>query len=282
MVALTNEMVVHRTTEATSAMALTRRALADGFDRIVAVGGDGTLHEVVNGFFDGTSPLAPEAVLVHLPFGTGGDFRRSLGVPTGWDAVDQLTSDRIRRIDLIRATVTTDHDQKTRYVANIASFGLGGVVVRSMQRLRGTAFVGGLLSYLGAILHGLAVHTPPVVEIDVDDTSLGRLRIHNVAVANGHTFGGGLRIAPSARLDDGRLDVVVLRDLPIRTLLRHAHRFYRGTHPELDGVVTATGQRVVARPVDADEPILLDLDGEPVGHLPATFEIVPDAIRVQG
>jgi len=281
LVALTDGLSVQWTTGPRSATLLTRSALQDGFDRILAIGGDGTLHEVVNGFFEGRTALAPEAILVHLPFGTGVDFRRSLGVPTGLPSVAQLGSERIRRIDLIRTLVTTDAGPQTRYVANIASFGLGGLVVQLMQHLQGSALVGGRLSYLGAILRGLAVHAPPLVDLAVDDAQIGRVRIHNVAVANGHTFGGGLRIAPRARIDDGRLDVVVLRDLPVRSLVRHAHRFYRGTHPGLDGVEIASGRRVVALPVDAS-PVPMDLDGEPFGRLPATFELVPAAIRVQG
>jgi YegS/Rv2252/BmrU family lipid kinase len=281
LLAITDGLSVQWTTGPRSATAQTRAALRNRFDRILAIGGDGTLHEVVNGFFEGRTAIAPEATLVHLPFGTGVDFRRSLDVPTGLPSVAQLTSPKVRRIDLIRALVTTDTGPETRYVANIASFGLGGLVVQSMQHLQGSALVGGRLSYLGAILRGLAVHTPPLVDLAVDDAWIGRVRIHNVAVANGHTFGGGLQIAPCARIDDGRLDVVVLRDLPIRTLLRHAHRFYRGTHPGLNGVEIATGQRVAALPVDAP-PVPMDLDGESLGRLPAVFELVPDAIRVQG
>jgi len=281
LVALTDGLSVQWTTAPRSATVQTRAALRNGFDRILAIGGDGTLHEVVNGFFEERTAIAPEGTLVHLPFGTGVDFRRSLGIPTGLSSVDQLTSPKVRRIDLIRTLVTTDTGPQTRYVANIASFGLGGLVVQSMQHLRGSALVGGRLSYLGAILRGLATHVPPLVDLAVDDAQIGRVRIHNVAVANGHTFGGGLPIAPRARIDDGRLDVVVLRDLPIRTLLRHAHRFYRGTHPGLDGVEIASGRRVVALPVDAPS-VPMDLDGEPFGRLPAVFELVPDALRVQG
>jgi YegS/Rv2252/BmrU family lipid kinase len=277
---VTPRLSVRWTTGPGAATTLTRTALADGFDRIVAVGGDGTVHEVVNGFFRGTTPLAPHAVLAHVPVGTGSDFGRALGVGTGCAAVNRLAASGPRRIDLLRATVTTDAGRCTRYVANIASFGLGGVVVRAVRRLRSRTLVSGRLAYLGGILYSLCVHTPPVVTLSVDGTSLGRCRIHNGAVANGHTFGGGLRIAPDARLDDGRLHLVVLHALSIGRLVRHAPRFYRGTHTTLDGVTALAGRRVRAESATS-VPVLVDLDGEPVGRLPATFEIVPNAIRVQ-
>jgi diacylglycerol kinase family enzyme len=104
--------------------------------------------------------------------------------------------------------------------------------------------------------------------------------IRAVAVANGRSFGGGLPIAPDAHLDDGRFDIVVLGDLPRRTLIRHIQRFYAGTHLGLDDVLAFRGRHITARPETRD-PVLLDVDGEPMGQLPASFILHARALRVQ-
>lgn len=271
---------VQWTTERGSATALTRSALQNGVDRIVAVGGDGTLNEVVNGFFDAGDAIRPDAVLAPLPCGTGSDFCRTLGVST--DALAALDRSPVRRVDLGRARFTDPHGALvSRWFVNVASFGLGGSVVRTVDRMPAKAVLGGFLGYLGAILFGLATFGTPRVRLRVDDAPWASLAVRDVSIANGQFFGGGLRIAPAARLDDGCLDVVAVGDVPIRTLVRRAARFYHGTHLDLDGVRATHGRRIDAEP-EGDGAVPLQLDGEAVGRLPATFTVVPRALRVQG
>lgn len=259
-----------------------RTALRDGYDRVLAVGGDGTLNEVANGFFDGDTPIRPSAVLAPISCGTGSDFRRSLDASMPPEAaVHTLLQDRFCTIDLGRLRYTTeDGDDATRHFVNIASFGMGGAVDHLVQSLPMKARRSGRLAYLYAILHTLVRQPNVPVDLSIDGVPRGTFRIRNVAVANGRFFGGGLPIAPRARLDDGRFDVIVLGDLTRRALLRHAHRFYRGTHTALKHVFTVRGTRITATPT-TDATVRLDVDGEPLGRLPATFEIVPQALRVQ-
>jgi YegS/Rv2252/BmrU family lipid kinase len=265
---------------------MTRSALRAGADRILAVGGDGTVHEVVNGFYDDGQPVAPEAVLAHLPCGTGGDFRRALGVPAGLDAASVLQGGRIRAIDLMRVTCRTPAGEAaTSLVANVASCGLGGVVVQVVRHLptpTGTWLgpFGGTLAYFVAILYGLAVSASDAVTVDIDGRTLGRIRMRTIAVANGPSFGGGLRIAPEARVDDGLLDVVTIGDASIGALLARAHRFYAGTHRGLDAVRFVRGRQITIHPT-SPSPVWLEGDGELLGCLPATFEVLPEALRVQ-
>jgi len=275
------ELAVCKTAGPGDATTLARAALSEDYDRIVAVGGDGTLHEVVNGYFqpDGTS-ITPAPPLVPLPCGTGTDFSRGLGAKTGLDAAIHLQSDRVRPVDLLRIDYTTaDGDRVHRYAINVTSFGLSSSVVRFMNR-GGFSLPGPTLRYFGAILRALVRHRPFPVELSVDGTSLDTKRVRIVAVANGPLFAAGLQIAPEAQIDDGRLDVTVLHDLAIPTLLRHVRRFYNGTHPTLDGVTTLRGQQVTAHP-RGNTPVWLEADGELLGRLPATIEVVPEAIRVQ-
>jgi YegS/Rv2252/BmrU family lipid kinase len=271
-----------------AATELTRTALHAGGNRIVAVGGDGTLHEVVNGFFDDDRPIAPQAVLVHLPCGTGGDFRRALQVGNGLASAHQLRSPRVREIDLLRVRyASAQNEAASQYVANVASCGLGGRVVQSVEQTPArlgarVGPLGGTLVYLGAILYGLATDRPARLRIEIDGRDLGTVTARNVAIANGPAFGGGLRIAPRATIDDGELDVVIIEDVSLRFLLSHAHRFYRGTHAALPGVHHLRGRRVTLHPAPGEtDPVWLEGDGELLGRLPASVEVMPRALRIQ-
>lgn len=262
------------------ATALTRTALRDGVERIIAVGGDGTLHEVVNGFFapDGR-PLAPTACLLPIACGTGNDFRRSLDIPAAPNVEALLTQNRTRTIDLLRISSTSDGTQQHRYALNVVSFGLSSRVVETVHR--GTVpLPGRALRYLGALLYSLFTHRPIPIELHLDGTPLPIAAAHLVAVGNGHTFGDGLKITPHAVLDDGQFDVTILRDHPLLPLLRHLPRLYRGTHLSLDAMEGHRGRRLRARS-PRNEPVWLEADGELVGRLPATIEVAPQALHLQ-
>jgi YegS/Rv2252/BmrU family lipid kinase len=270
---------------------MTRAALRRGAERIVAVGGDGTVHEVVNGFFEEGAGegrmIAPDAVFAHLPCGTGGDFRRALGVPSGRAAARLLRSDRTRRVDLMRVTCRTSTGRASQIVANVSSCGLGGDVVQSVRSLPSAVGarlgpVGGSLAYFVAILRRLATSAPGRVQVTVDGRDAGTFDTRTVAVANGSSLGGGLHLAPQAVVDDGVLDVVVVGDLPVSRLLACAPRFYRGTHLSLPGIHVFRGRRITLEPPSppgSAPPTWLEGDGELLGHLPATFEVLPGALR---
>lgn len=262
-----------------TATELTRNALNEGFDRIAAVGGDGTLHEVVNGFFDEGTAINPSAVLVPFGFGTGTDFCRALDVPIGLASVAQVQSRRVRPIDLLHVRYTTEHgDRAHRYAVNVTSFGLSGTVVRSLPAR--TSVFGRVVRYLKALLIALLSHQPQSLSLTLDDTPLGSSSLHLVAVGNSSTFGSGIRIAPHAKIDDGQFDVTVIKDRSIFGLLPHLLRFYRGTHPTLQGITTHRGRHLTAYS-NSNDPVWLEADGEKLGRLPATIEIVPDALRLQ-
>ena len=276
------DLTVTRTPAPGEATVLTRTAVRNGAERIVAVGGDGTLHEVVNGFFaaDGT-PLSPAPVLTPLPCGTGSDFCRALGVPSAPEAIARLSDPRSRRIDLLRVHHTAPSGARAhRYALNVVSFGLSARVVERLGR-RPRGFLRGRLSYIGALLRALGSHRPFEAELAMDGTPLPGSAVHLGAVANGPSFGAGIRIAPGARPDDGRLDVTVLHDTPALALLVRLRRFYQGTHPALDGVITARGRRLTATSRTGEAPVPLEADGEWLGRLPTTVEVVPGALRLQ-
>jgi len=274
----TGSLSVQWTTGPNAATRLTRQALKDGADRIVAVGGDGTLHEVVNGFFEDEARIAPTAVLVVAACGSGSDFRRTLGAATGVRAADQLQSDRIAPVDVLRIEYTTSRRRVSRYAINIASAGLSGTVVRRFSG--GRPLIPARLRYFGAALRALSTDRPVPVRLALDGTSLASRHVRLVVAANGHTFAAGVPIAPTATPHDGLLDLVVLRDMPVPTLLRHAPRFYRGTHTALPDVETYRGRHLTIAPLGS-QPVWTEADGEALGRLPMSVTVIPHALRIQ-
>ena len=258
---------------------LTRDALRGGAERIVAIGGDGTINEVVNGFFDAGAPIAPEASFAVIPFGTGGDFRRSLHIPLEIaDAAKVIAANVRKKIDVGRLDFTsTSGDRTTRMFANIASFGVSGVVDRFVNE-SGKKF--GRLSFAVATARGMWSYKNQRVQLVFDGTDRVESTISTVAVANGRFFGGAMMVAPQAELDDGLFDVVAMGDFGLGDFLASGRRLYKGTHLGMDKVTSRRARVVEAEGVEPGAVIELDVDGENPGRLPARFELVPQALWV--
>lgn len=261
---------------------LAREALHEGFAGVAVVGGDGTLNEAVNGFFDPAgAPVAPEAWLGPFPCGTGSDFRRTVGIRGSDEAmVTRMLWARPRRIDVGWLTFLDDQGQPAhRAFLNIASFGLSGLVDRLVND--SPKWMGGTTAFLLGTLRGMVHYRNQRVRLRLDDREPRELSMLNVAVANGRYFGGGMHIAPKAAIDDGLFDVVSLAISSGRALVRTLD-IYRGGHLGWKGVTCERARRVHAEPVDSNERVLLDVDGEAPGSLPATFELRPGALRLRG
>jgi len=267
-----------RTTGPGDATRLTREALRAGAERIVAIGGDGTVNEVVNGFFDDAGkPIAPEASFALLPFGTGGDFRRTFRLPVETaDAAAVIAANQRKKIDVGRLTfVATSGEQAHRMFANIASFGVSGVVDRMVNE-SGKRF--GRLSFMVATARASWAYKNQRVQLTFDGADRVEATINTVAVANGRYFGGAMKVAPDAEVDDGLFDVVALGDFGFGDILKSGRRLYKGTHVTMDKVTTRRAKVVEAEPVDPGAVVELDVDGETPGRLPARFEILPAAL----
>jgi len=259
------------------ATALARRALKDGYQRLVVVGGDGTCNEVVNGFFESGAPLNTEATLVPLSFGTGCDLARSLGMPKGVAAVSRLVKGQPRRIDLGRAAYLGQQGQPTqRYFVNYADLVLGGETVQQVQRL--PKALGGFLAFLLGSSLAMLTHRGKRLHLLVDGATAFEGVSSLVVISNGSYFGGGMHIAPMASLEDGLFDVVILHGLGRGELIWNLPRVYRGTHVGDRRVQYMKGSRVE---VVTAERVLIGMDGEQPGRASATFEIVPRALLVQ-
>ena len=223
---------------------LTRDLLRQGHDLIVAAGGDGTINEVANGFVNADGTIFAGAAMGILPLGTGGDFQRTLGIPSKLeDAVEILASGIPAPIDVGKAEfVGLNGAPATRYLVNVASY-------------RGNR-----------------------VTLEIDGApSPNSYRITNIAIGNGRFHGSGMHPCPTAVLNDGILEVTVIEYLHLFELARDIRILYSANvyrHPKVHHL---RGRRIVAR---AEEPTLIEIDGEPLGALPLEVTIAPGRLLV--
>lgn len=266
------------TTHRGHATDLTCQGLKEGFDLIVAVGGDGTNNEVVNGFFEDEKPINSEAVFGCITRGTGGDLRKTLGTPRDLGRAAALLAGGSTRVVDVGHMTLIDHEGKrvSRYFINIASFGIGGEVDARVNRT--TKALGGFVSFAWASLVSMVHYKNKPVRLTVDGKTVGDFKIFNCAVANGQYFGGGMHVAPYAKMDDGLFDIVVLGDFSRTETILEMNKIYNGTHVHNPKVQCLTGRVVEAT---SDEVVLLDVDGEQPGRLPSTFSVLPGALRVK-
>jgi YegS/Rv2252/BmrU family lipid kinase len=258
---------------------LARSAALMGCSAIVAIGGDGTFFEVVNGVMDlGEAGTSPDLAVGLLQAGRGSDFGRSAGVPTDVEAAcRRILQGRTQLTDLGHVTYTTmSGGERSRYFANAAGLGFDGeVTVRANAAPR--VMGGGTVPYLTSLLATLSTYRNKQVTVQVDQDEAWQARVNSVIVANGQFFGGGMKIAPEASLSDGLFDVVVLGDLGKLDLVRNVPRVYVGTHVTHPKVRVLKGREVR---VDSPDRMLLQADGEVLGKAPASFRIVPGALRL--
>lgn len=271
-----------------AAARLTRAALQEGVEHVIACGGDGTNNEVVNGFFAEPRPGAPDlpirpgAVLSVLMLGTGGDFRKSFGAPAEPDAqIERIAAATPRPLDIGRLDYTADDGAPaSRYFVNIASFGASGEVDRAVNRARWTKKISGALAFFVASASAMARYRPSPVRLRVDDGPERTFIVNVGAVCNGRYFGGGMHVAPMADPGDGVLELVVMHDMGLWDLLRDPRAIYRGEHLASPKVAHLRGRKVEALPAEG-KVVLLDVDGEAPGRLPATFTLLPGAISLR-
>jgi diacylglycerol kinase (ATP) len=259
---------------------LAQEEAASGRKLVVALGGDGTISEVADGIM-GVGNVGKDCALGIIPRGTGGDFRRTLGLPSDIGKASQhVRSAPAHRIDMGRATfVAEDGSPRTRHFINMASFGLSADAARrangSHKRL------GAKLAFLGAAVGSLVAYENVEVLIRVDGGPERRQTTLLGAIGNGCFFGGGMKICPGSCLDDGLFDVVVVGDVSRRYVVRKIAMIYAGNHLALPPISSTQGRTIEVKPVPGSPPIPIELDGETPGYLPATFEILPAALTLR-
>jgi diacylglycerol kinase (ATP) len=250
---------------------LAREAADEGASLLVVVGGDGTVHEVVNGI------AQREGVeLAVVPRGTGWDFARTHGIPKRLGEALRIAAEGTARpFDLGRAVYAADGIEVSAWFANMASVGMSGAVAKKANTT--TKALGAKTSYLLALGVVFARWKNVHLQVRVDDEERNAL-MEDVIVAVGRYLAGGMMITPDAEPDDGLFDVLLIGDVTKTELVRVMPKIYRGTHlPHPKGEVLRG--RTVS--IEADDALPIQLDGEQPGTTPARFEIVPAAIRLR-
>jgi len=253
------------------AAALAGEAARKGAKLIIACGGDGTVSEVANGILSS----GKDVELGILPSGTGGDFRRTLEIPSrSRDAARVLRTGRTVRIDVGRVSfIDNNGAEAMRYFVGVASCGMSTKVI---ERVKADG-----ISFASSLLQTAIRHEAIRLVVQLDDAHDRQLTVSNLCIANARYFGGGMKIAPDAKLTDGKFDVVGVGDLSALKIFTSAPRVYLGSHLSMPEVSHALARKVTVRPADRDKEVALEIDGELPGRLPATFQIIPEALQVR-
>jgi YegS/Rv2252/BmrU family lipid kinase len=265
---------------------LAREGAIAGHPLVIAVGGDGTFHEVANGLMAARAgnygTKADDTRIGMIAQGTGGDFRKTLGLEHRLDKyLDALKSGRERPLDLGKFSGggKTDH-----YFVNILSAGMGGLVDRYVAEA--SRMLGGTAAYFGASVKALINARLGNLKCKVTNdgkTEEHQIRSYMLAICNGRYFGSGMKVAPMAEVDDGIFEVVALGATSKLGFAMTSRGIYTGAHIGQAGTVHLRGQKIVLDLAndDARDVYLLDVDGEPMGGLPLTVEVVPKALTLR-
>jgi diacylglycerol kinase (ATP) len=262
---------------------LARRSAESGRKLIIACGGDGTVNEVANGIL-----LSGNDVEMGVfPSGTGGDFRRTVRMPAEpREAARALKNGSTKKIDVGKVTYTDENGGSAeRYFLNVSSFGLAAGVIGRVKSATSLDWlpadnIRGRASFALSTLQEVVALQTTTARVKIDDGEERSIGTVNFCVANARFFGGGMKIAPKAKISDGFLDVVNIGDIRTAKIILNAYTLYRGTHLDLPEVKDTLAKRIEARPLNGEQ-IPIEIDGELGGFLPAAWEIVPSALNLR-
>ncbi len=262
------------------AVSLAREAAQAGYRRIGAVGGDGSLHEVLDGICSwcretGTPP--EEFCLAVVPIGSGNDWIRSCGVPDSIPAVvDLIASESFGRMDVVRVTTA---DGSVRYMANVGGTGFDSHVCERVNRQKERGMRSRMI-YLNALRYTMFHLKPISICVVADGQEVFRGAAYSLALGNGPWSGGGMRQVPLAVNDDGWLDWMVVPKSRLRSLVKEVPRLFSGSVNESPLILSGRARCLQVAPLDAESADIVELDGEIEGRLPLTVEISGAQIQV--
>lgn len=268
------------TEKSLQAIDIARDAIKGGSELIIGVGGDGTMNEIANGFFEDRKIINPATTLGVLPAGTGSDLTKSLNIPAGLkDALKVITQAPCALIDVGRVTFKGySGEESERFFLNVADFGVGGEVVKRVNQRRMERKAS---SYVRCLVSAMVNYKSRRMKIRVDGRELPEADYLVGAVANGRIFGKGMKVAPGAKLDDGFFDLVLVKGMKFLEFCRHGWKIFLGNHLTHPKISLVRGKNIEALTLEEGE-VLLELDGEQLGGLPATFEILPRRFPIKG
>lgn len=262
------------------ATALAKEAAEQGFRKIMAVGGDGSLHEVFNGIMKwcADNSVSPsEFVMGVMPIGSGNDWIKSLNVPHDClEVVDLIAEESFGQMDVVRVSSVGG---KVRYLANGAGVGFDSHVCKRVNMLKESGFRSKMI-YLNALRH-TALHLKAInVQVCIDGKEFFSGETYSIAVGNGRYSGSGMRQVPLARMDDGAIDLMLVPKIPLTQVFKQIPRLFNGTVNESHEVKTGRGKVITIAPLDSDSQDILEIDGEIEGRMPLTIEVLEDRMNV--
>jgi YegS/Rv2252/BmrU family lipid kinase len=258
------------------AVFLARDAIRRGYERILVVGGDGTMNEVVNGIFRQNTVPTSSVCLGMITVGTGNDWGRMFNIPVDYEeAIRLLNVNRSFLQDAGVVRYKNGNYTEKRYFVNIAGLGFDAVVARKTNQLKKKGR-GGTLVYIWSLMTTLVNYRHCYVTLNIDGESLTD-QIFSISVGIGKFNGGGMMQLPNAVADDGLFDITVIRKIGRLNVIRSVGRLFNGTITEHPKVKSFTGRKIL---VSSEPMILLEADGETLGHSPFSFGIIPKSIQV--
>ena len=273
------EVRFYETTKPRDAEGLAIRALSDGCQFLVAVGGDGTLNEVINGFLSFTGEVSGLRAIGVLPYGTGNDFARGIGVTRSVEQLYSLvTQSEPNRLDAGSLSFTRpDGTRYVRYFDNIADLGIGAQVVAHVNgvHLR-KKILGGTLTFFLSVLFTFLTYRHKKVKVTWGDGNSFEGPVLGLVVANGRYFGSGFGIAPSARLDDGKFELVIFAKVSIIDYIRNFGRLRKAIPIEHPEVHYYTTDYIKVEP--DGQTVVVEADGEIEGYAPLEYRCLPSAV----
>lgn len=258
------------------AMELVRTGIAKGYRKLISVGGDGTMNEILNGIYTQNSCKPTEITIGMIPVGTGNDWGRMFSIPLVYEgSVNVIRDHKTMHHDVGVITYHTGETKDTRYFINIAGLGFEAAVVKrtNYQKDKGRS---SKAIYLINLLFSLITYRNTKADIVIDGIK-STCDVFSVNVGNGRYCGGGMRQTPEAVPDDGQLDITVIKSMGRIEILRNLKILYDGTilsHPKVDGY------RSTNLKVFSDKILYAEADGESLGHTPVEFSIIPSGIKV--
>lgn len=258
------------------AIELARQAVLGGARQILAVGGDGTAHEVANGILDQDAVKSLDVTLAQIPIGTGNDWGRTMGIPSKIPAVIAALTNGEERIQDV-GRVDFDQSGAHRYFINVGGMGYDGLVteVANERKARGK---GGIMGYVGALLGSLVRYESVDMSLQTEEGEIIQDKIFSLSVGIGNYNGGGMKQCPKALTDDGLLDITVIGDISKWTVLRNVPNLFSGKFVR-NPAVSLLRSRLLHVTADAENPI--ELDGESIGKGSCVFSCEPKRLRVR-
>jgi len=265
---------------------IAKKAAENDREFIIACGGDGTINEVANGIMLAGNTGVEMGI---FPSGTGGDFRRTVRMPSEpREAAKALRSGETNLVDVGKITFVNHKNlEEVRYFLNVASFGLSASIG---ERVKQNSFVKwlpfgnsikGKAKFAFSTLQEVLEIEPETVVVKIDGKDEKSIQTLNFCVCNARFFGGGMKIAPNAKINDGYFNVVNIGDINTARILLNGYKLYNGSHLELPEVKSTLAKKIEVAPADENAIINIETDGELPGKLPATFEILPKALKIR-